>query len=301
MNSQTQIQRRTLRNLVLFALVAISSGWIGYALDNALGLGAQEQLGMLLWIVMPLGACLVLRAFAGDGWKDFGLRFHLRANGVWYLVSFAAYPLALLGVLAFGFLFGWITRTDASTNWFALLAQAFALALVPSAFKNILEEFAWRGYVTPKIQTLGWRAYAGHALTGVLWWAWHLPYWLFFMDRALMTRSAPWGVEAFMVLSFVEILALSVVLGELRLLTHSTWAPVVMHTTYNAIASALLLQGGLHIASSAEFFVWYAPGGAPSILILTLLGIALHRARQTIQRRVTAANTPTQLETLANG
>jgi len=46
----------------------------------------QQGLGLLLWLITPLITALLLRAFAGDGWKDMGLRPSLKGNLIWYVV-----------------------------------------------------------------------------------------------------------------------------------------------------------------------------------------------------------------------
>lgn len=40
----------------------------------------------------------------------------------------------------------------------------------------IFEEFGWRGYLAPKLASLGINRYLGYAITVVVWATWHLPY-----------------------------------------------------------------------------------------------------------------------------
>lgn len=64
----------TIRNLTIFTILVIASGWIGRGLDILMGNPSKDSLGMLLWLIIPLVVSLLLRAFAGDGWKDIGIK-----------------------------------------------------------------------------------------------------------------------------------------------------------------------------------------------------------------------------------
>jgi hypothetical protein len=67
--------RQTRCNLVIFATVTVSIGWVGLWLNRVMANEAPGQnLGMLLWLVVPVPTRLLLRAVAGDGWSDARLR-----------------------------------------------------------------------------------------------------------------------------------------------------------------------------------------------------------------------------------
>ena len=61
-----------------------------------------QQIGLLLWLITPLITALLLRAFAGDGSKDFGLRPSFKSNAIWYTASLLIYPLVAVLMLAIG-------------------------------------------------------------------------------------------------------------------------------------------------------------------------------------------------------
>ena len=68
MDTQSQSNKRTTRNLAIFTFLVITVGWFGLWLNVLMGSPSpQESLGMLIWLVTPLVASLLLRAFAGDG------------------------------------------------------------------------------------------------------------------------------------------------------------------------------------------------------------------------------------------
>jgi ABC-type spermidine/putrescine transport system permease subunit I len=67
MKLQNPEHKRTVRNLVIFTVVVLASGWLGYGLDRWMNNPPAQQPGLLLWLITPLITALLLRAFAGDG------------------------------------------------------------------------------------------------------------------------------------------------------------------------------------------------------------------------------------------
>ncbi len=62
-------------------------------------------------------------------------------------------------VLAIGGMLDFATAPNFSVS---LLLSVFAGGLIAAFVKNIFEECAWRGYLTPKVASLGVNAYVGH-------------------------------------------------------------------------------------------------------------------------------------------
>jgi len=102
MKLQNPEHKRTARNLVIFTVVVLASGWLGYGLDRLMNHPPTQQIGLLLWLITPLITALLLRAFAGDGSKDFGLRPSFKSNAIWYTASLLIYPLVAVLMLAIG-------------------------------------------------------------------------------------------------------------------------------------------------------------------------------------------------------
>jgi hypothetical protein len=61
MNIQNQSSRKTVRNLTIFILLILASGWLGRGLDKWMGQPSAESLGMLLWLLLPVAVTLVVR------------------------------------------------------------------------------------------------------------------------------------------------------------------------------------------------------------------------------------------------
>ena len=113
MDTQSQSNKHTVRNLAIFTFLVIALPWLGRGLDSLMGsTSSQEGLGLLIWIITPLAASFLLRAFAGDGWKDLGIRPAIKGNGLWYAVSILVYPVCTALVLVIGLALGAVSFPD---------------------------------------------------------------------------------------------------------------------------------------------------------------------------------------------
>jgi len=279
MNIQTQSSRLTVRNLVIFIIVVLAIGWIGRGLDVLMGNTPSESLGLLLWIIAPLGASLLLRAFAGDGWKDFGIKPNFKGNAAWYVIALLVYPVLTALVLIIGSGLGLITFPNFSLNAIGLILQAFALGLLLQFIKNIFEETAWRGYLAPKIYSLRLNDFIGHSIVGLVWGAWHIPYYLFFLDRTVLKSFTTLDLAAFIPLSIVVMISWAMVYGEIRLLTNSIWPAVLMHVVEDAFLNQLFTEHHIQIVPGKDWLV--SPvNGLISIFFFIAIGVGLRQLRK---------------------
>ena len=61
MDTQSQSNKHTVRNLVIFSFLVIALGWFCRELDSLMGItSSQEGLGLTIWIITPLGVSLLL-------------------------------------------------------------------------------------------------------------------------------------------------------------------------------------------------------------------------------------------------
>lgn len=268
--------RRTSRNIIIYAILVFALGWLGLGLDRLMDAEPSQGFGQLIWILSPLGVSFLLRAFAGDGWTDLGIRPGIGENLIWYVVSILAYPVVVALVLLIGAALGGVSLSEFNAEVFV---PAAAVAIVPMFVKNIFEEFGWRGYLAPKMYTLGLGVFLAHALVGVIWGAWHLPFYLGFFDEAVLRGYTTQGLGSLIPLVIVGSIAASIVYGEIRLLTNSVWPAVLMHAVGNAVVNTLLLGGYVALASGTEFL--FSPGaeGVLAAVLFALLGVAIHLVR----------------------
>ena len=276
---QNQSNRITKRNLAIFITVVLAIGWIGWGLDALMDKPSSEGLGMPLWIITPLVASLLLRAFAGDGWKDFGIRPNFKGNAAWYVIAILVYPVLTALVLVIGRGLGLITFPNFSLNTLGLVLRAFALGLLPQFIKNIFEEAAWRGYLAPKVYSLRLNDFVGHLIVGLVWGAWHIPYYLFFLDRGLLQNFTTLNLATFIPMSIVVMISWAMVYGEIRLLTNSIWPAVLMHMVEDSFLNQLFTGHHIQIMPGTDWLV--SPmNGLISVFFFIALGVGLRQLRK---------------------
>jgi len=279
MKSQNRNDKTTVRNLTIFITLVLASGWIGWGLDRLMGNPSVDSLGMLVWIITPLVVSLLLRAFGGDGWKDFGIKPNFKGNWIWYLFSILVFPVVTALVVIAGSAFGWIRFPNLSANTPALILQAFALGLLPQLIKNIFEEAPWRGYLAPKVYSLGLNDYAGHTIVGLVWGAWHIPYYLFFLDRATLADFSTLNVVVYIVLAIWIMISWSFVYGEIRLLTNSFWPAVLMHAVEDAFIGVVIAEKFILMQPGTDWLISPMNGLLMSLFFIGI-GVGLHQYRK---------------------
>jgi membrane protease YdiL (CAAX protease family) len=267
--------KRTKRNLVIFSLLVLTIPWLGRGLDSLADTASSEEgPGLMLWILAPIGVSLLLRALAGDGWKDLGLRPNVKGNGLWYAISILVYPLCFALALALGLASGAISVLDSVSDPLGVFLQGFIVALIPQLLINVLEEFGFRGYLAPKLSALGLDDLLAHVVVGLVWGAWHLAY---------LSYVASYTTESALTLAprfLVGTVAASLIYGEIRLLTDSVWPAVLMQTAGGAFASGLLLEVLIDISSGTEFLIAPVLEGGLTIVLCALVGFWIYRRRK---------------------
>lgn len=265
------------RNLIIFTLVTLSAGWIGAALDRAVATpDPQQGLGILLWILLPTVTGLLLRAVGGDGWQDAGLHPRLLSSWRWYGVALLLFPLISLLLLGLGSVIGAFTLPGFADQGIGAFLSLATVATLSSFGKNIFEEFAWRGYLTPRFAERNLPRLRNYLLTGLIWAGWHLPYWLFFVDvRTFSTLSLP----TFIALAVTTLVITAVTYGEVRLRSRSVWPAVLMHSVANGVTATFLLNGFVQL--NGGLGILFSPGndGVVHSLLFALVGLALYRYR----------------------
>jgi len=277
--------KKPVRNLIIFAVVALGAGFAGMALDR---LNPPEDpmggAGALIWLVSPLVACLLLRLIGNDGWFDFGLGPRFRKSWAWYPVALLIAPAVVAVTLGMGMLTGNVSLNGSvggPAAFLPLMAAAFGGAMV----KNVFEEFAWRGYLTPRLEAIGTHPFLNSLLTGIVWAGWHVPYYLYYLDRAVLLSHTTLPLAPFIGLSFLLLIFQALGYGELRLLSNSVWPVWLLHNMANAV-SLPLFSGGLITVEKGIRGVLFSPGteGVIHSLLMGLIGLVLFfiRRRRTL-------------------
>ena len=270
------------RNLVVFAVVSAGIGWLGLWLNQMIANpDPQQNLGMLLWLIAPALVGVLLRALAGDGWADSGLRPALKKNLRWYGFALLIYPICLALTLSLGYATGAVSFAGLSSLGLGKFTSLVAAAVLAGFVKNIFEEFAWRGYLTSRLDALGWPVWASALLVGAIWGAWHLPYWFGFMAPDVFSAYTSLSRAVFIPLAFVAFVPAAFGYAELRRITGSVWPTVVLHTVGNAIILTLLLSRLVEFKSGLASAL-FTPGmeGLLSMALWALIGLGIYRKRR---------------------
>ena len=281
MELSTQERRRTIRNLVIFTVVALGCGFVGFALDRlSPPQDSMQGLGALIWLVSPLAANLILRLVGGDGWKDFGIRPNLRSGWMWYPVALLIAPLVTLAALLLGAVLGAVSLSGFSEQGFGAFLPLAGAVFVGVLVKNIFEEFAWRGYLTPRFAALKLHPFANAILTGFIWAGWHIPYYLYFLSRLELQSYTKLGAPTLILLAFLVLPFQALAYGELRLVSKTVWTTWLLHNVANAISLPLLANGFVSLRGGSAG-VLLSPGteGVLYALLMGLVGFGLYRYR----------------------
>ncbi|MFC1960846.1 type II CAAX prenyl endopeptidase Rce1 family protein [Chloroflexota bacterium] len=275
-----QDKKRTKRNLIIFIVLVLGLAALAGVIEQfTVPPGAEpgtSGLGQLLWIISPLGVMLLLRIFGGDGWDDFGLRPNFKGNGFWWFVSVLIFPAVITISVLIGALLGVL---ELDVNMFSAFVTALLTGLISVMIKNVFEEFAWRGYLAPKVYSLNMNIWLSHVIIGVVWGAWHLPF--VFVFWSYLTPNMLWY---FVPLLLVGTISQSVVYGEIRLATASVLPSWVMHTIGNAIGNALLLSSFIQLSPGRELLASLGAESVISIILMFAVGYWLHQRRKNIEQ-----------------
>lgn len=269
-------RKRTKRNLIIFTILVLGfAGLAGVVEQVAVLAGADSDtsgLGQLLWLLSPFGVSLLLRIFGGDGWGDFGVRPNFKGNGFWWWVSILVFPVVITVTLLIGI---WLGGIALNVYLFSEFLAAVFAGLIFLMVKNLFEEFAWRGYLAPKVYSLGMNIWLSHTVVGLVWGAWHLPFVLVLWPY--LTREMLWYFIPFLLLGTIS---QSVVYGEIRMATNSVWPAWVMHTIGNAFGNALLLSGFMQLTPGQEYLFTPGAEGVLSVVLMFAVGYWLYQRRK---------------------
>jgi membrane protease YdiL (CAAX protease family) len=276
---------KSIRNIVIFGGVTLGCGFLGNAVNSVYQpQDPMQSPGVLIWLVSPLAANLLLRSLGGDGWKDFGITPNLKSGWPWYLAALLIVPAVSLALIGLSVLFGAATLTGLSSPGMRAFLSLVAVGFAGNAIKNLFEEFAWRGYLTPRLAALNLNPFLISIITGGIWASWHIPYYLYFLSPALRQAQTSMNVPILILAAFFGLVLQAFAYGELRLLGKSVWPTWLMHNIANAVSFALV-TGGFVILSKGFLPIFLSPGteGIVYSLLMGMIGWGLyqHRVRST--------------------
>ena len=207
------MNNKIIRNIVLFSFVVIISGWIGVLVDSFLtGQPEGDSLGMGIWLVLPLLTAFIIILFSKLSWKDLGFKPNFKGNIKWYLASVLIFPVVTAIVLLIGDATNWIDLSAFNLKPFIL---AFCSTLLINFIIDIFEETAWRGYLTSQLLKFHLNDWKLYLIVGVVWTAWHIPYYMVFLPEADILAVMPVSRAIYVLVAFTTFLSWTVMFTEL--------------------------------------------------------------------------------------
>ncbi len=272
---------KIIRNIVIVALFTVFGGWLGIWLNNITGntMPPMQSLGALVWLTTPALSGIFLRAFAGDGWKDAGFGLNLLSGWKWYLVAVLVYPLASLLTFSLAALFGIASADGFAAQGVAAYFSVAGTMFVGSLMKNIFEEFAWRGYLTPRLEAAKIHPMWNHFIVSILWMSWHLPYYYYFLDRATLNSAITTSIPVFLITGYIVMFPTAILFGEIRLLSKSVWPVFILHNVINALSMPLLINGFIEVKGPLGFVFSPTNEGVITAFLFGVAGWMLYQYR----------------------
>jgi len=164
--------------------------------------------------------------------------------------------------------------------------SAAGVMFVGSLMKNIFEEFAWRGYLTPRLDAAKVHPILNHLIVGVLWWAWHLPYYYYFLDRSILMSSITTSIPVFLAIGLFVMFPTAILFGELRLVSKSVWPVFVLHNVINALSMPLLINGFIKVNGPMASIFTPTNEGIITSILFGAAGLLIYQYR--MKRQVTS-------------
>lgn len=282
---------KTIRNIVIVAGFTVGGGWLGLWLNAVTGntQPPMQSLGALVWLISPALSGILLRAFGGDGWQDAGFGLNLRAGGwIWYIVAILAYPLAALLTFGLAVVSGAISLDGFAAQGLGAYLAAAGVMAAGSLMKNIFEEFAWRGYLTPRLEAAKVPALLNHLLVSVLWWAWHIPYYLYYLDKSILDSYLTTGLPIFILLGILSLIPTAILFGELRFASKSVWPVFILHNVINGLSMPLIINGFIKLNPPLGVLLTPANEGLLTSVLLGVIGLGIYRLRKAHKKALLA-------------
>ncbi|MBT4761393.1 MAG: CPBP family intramembrane metalloprotease [Bdellovibrionaceae bacterium] len=213
----------------------------------------------LMWI--PGVVALFVSKFLSKSWshmgfKKLGGRALLLAFFIPLVLAFISYYIcALLDIREFGLTAG-IPIKKILIN--------LILVFIIGGISALGEEIGWRGFLQPKVISIGWKYPALY--TGLIWALWHLPLVAF---GGYYENQNPFVT---MVTYTLAILAFNYFIFWLREVTKSVWVATMAHTSYNFFFQTFWLLL-LFRKESSNIEYWNLLGGDTGLIPAALFAV----------------------------
>ncbi|MCL2637082.1 MAG: CPBP family intramembrane metalloprotease [Oscillospiraceae bacterium] len=224
----------------------------------------QNKNGIYLTLLMltPMVSVILTRFITKEGTKHLYIKPKIKGNVKWYLIAYLATPfIAYFGAVVFFVFnpssidllnskFAVEAGITASDEYYKLLFVTIPLAIIINPIMALIsclgEEFAWRGYLLPKLCAKS-STLKAVILTSLIWGLWHTP--IIAMGFNYGTSNVVLGVFSMVILCLV----LGIIEAFLFFKTKSIWASVLFHAAVNGID--LWSPSALFMSENANPFI----------------------------------------------
>ncbi|HII92863.1 MAG TPA: CPBP family intramembrane metalloprotease [Methanosarcina sp.] len=270
------MNKKVIRNTVVFIVLVILSGWIGVLVDSTLPEQTQgDSPGMGIWLVLPMLFAVSITILSKGSWKDFGFKPNFKGNIKWYLIAALIFPVITLIVLIIGATTRWIDLSAFDLRPFILL---FSSTLLINFIIDIFDGTPLHGYLTSQLLKLNFNDWKIYLIVGGLWGIWHAPYYLVFLPEADIQSVLPVNRAIFFVISVATMVCWAVMFIELFRITKSIWPGVILHMVEDSLINPLIILGYVSIAAGKEILISPINGIITTTLYLLIgLGIRAYR------------------------
>jgi membrane protease YdiL (CAAX protease family) len=258
-------RKKTIWHIVIFSFLVTAIAFIAPFLG---GSPSKPGPGVILWGIAPMLVALLMRTVTHD-WSDAGFKPAIRKNARWYIFIILASSVMVVMLLLVG-------RMTSFSSVFGFSMPSYLKMVLPGLavffVTAIFEEIGWRGYMVPKLASLGINNYLAYAIVAIVWSTWHMPY----IRELTWVSSVQEDVLSSIPRLYLMFFAYSILYNEVRLMTGSVWSAVLFHSFVNAIQHPLAAEY-LKIIPGQEYLVSFS--GLFMIAFAGFLGMALNRWR----------------------
>ena len=267
---------KTRRSLIIFIAVTLASGWLGVLLDSVLAEQPDgDSLGMGLWLILPCLTAIILSIISRD-WKNAGITPKFKGNLKWYVLSLALFPAITVATLGVARLFGWVDLSKIEFNVILpLIASGFGINIVIDVF----EEFAWRGFLTPKLIDMKVNDWILYLVSGLVWGLWHVPYYLVFLKDDSIFAAFYVSRMEFVFIAAILMICWNVMFVELFRLTKSVFPCIIMHAAEDAVVAFLFTGAYYAFTNNINTWIFDPHAGIVATILILAIGFILRSIR----------------------
>lgn len=204
----------------------------------------RDDIFLTVLMLTPAASVVITSVLTKEGFAGLHLKPNFKGNIKLYLAAYFGTPaVAFSGAVIYFTLFRrkweplmspYAIETGCKTNeeYFQNLAVMIPLAVLINPLMGLLqcfgEEFAWRGYLLPKLNMI-FSYRTAVIVNGIIWGLWHAP--IIAMGYNYGSGHPIWGIFAMTLFTVI----LGIIASFLFSATQSVWCPVVFHAAINAM------------------------------------------------------------------